>query len=34
MPILDMFMLGFLVVFAVISVGWFIYEARYDDEKE
>ena len=33
MPILDMFMLGFLVVVAVVSVVWFIYEARSDDEK-
>jgi len=33
MPILDMFMLGFLVVIAVVSVGWFIYESRSDDDK-
>ncbi len=32
MPILDMFMLGFLVVIAIIGVGWFIYESRSDDE--
>jgi len=33
MPMLDMFMLGFLVVFAVVSIVWFIYVARSEDEK-
>jgi len=33
MPILDMFMLGFLVVIAIIGVGWIILESRSDDEK-
>jgi len=33
MPILDMFMLVFLAVVAVVSVVWFIREARSDDEK-
>jgi len=33
MPILDMFMFGFLVIVAAIGVGWFIYESRDDNEK-
>ncbi len=33
MPILDMFMLGFLVVVAIVGVGWFIYEARSEDDE-
>jgi hypothetical protein len=33
MPMLDMFMLGFLVLVAGVSIGWFIYEARSEDEK-
>jgi len=33
MPILDMFMLGFLLVVAVVSIAWFIFEARSDDKK-
>jgi len=33
MPALDLFMLGFLAVVAIIGVGWIIYESRSDDEK-
>jgi hypothetical protein len=33
MPILDMFMLGFLVVVAIAGVTWIIFESRSDDEK-
>jgi hypothetical protein len=33
MPILDMFMLGFLVVVAIVGIAWFIYESRTEDEK-
>ncbi len=31
MPMLDMFMLGFLIVVAIVGVGWFIYESRSED---
>ena len=33
MPVLELFMLGFIVVVAGVSVAWFIYDARSDDEK-
>lgn len=33
MPSLELFMLGFIVVVAVIGVGWFIYDSRSEDEK-
>jgi hypothetical protein len=33
MPTLELFMLGFVAIVAVIGLGWFIYEARSDDEK-
>ncbi|CAA6800165.1 MAG: Unknown protein [uncultured Sulfurovum sp.] len=33
MPILDMVMLGFLLVVAVVGLGWFIYELRKDDDR-
>lgn len=33
MPSLDIFMLGFLAVVAVVGLGWFVYETRRDDEK-
>lgn len=33
MPSLDIAMLGFLAVVAVIGLGWFVYETRKDDEK-
>ncbi len=33
MPILDMFMLGFLVVVAIAGVIWIILESRSEDEK-
>jgi len=33
MPSLDIFMLGFLAVVAVVGLGWFVYELRKDDEK-
>jgi hypothetical protein len=33
MPSLELFMLGFIVIVAVIGVGWFIYESRSDEEK-
>jgi len=33
MPILDIAMLAFVIIVAVIGFGWFIHEARSDDEK-
>jgi len=33
MPTMDLFMLGFLAVVAIIGVGWLIFESRSDDEK-
>ncbi len=33
MPSLDIAMLAFLAVVAVIGLGWFVYETRKDDEK-
>lgn len=33
MPTLDIIMLGFVVIAAVIGLGWFVYESRSDDEK-
>lgn len=33
MPRLDIFMLGFLLVVAIVGFGWFIYETRRDDDK-
>jgi len=33
MPTVELFMLGFIVVVAVIGLGWFVYESRSDDEK-
>ena len=33
MPSLDIFMLAFLAVVAVVGLGWFVYETRRDDEK-
>ena len=33
MPVLEVFMLGFVVMVAGVSVAWFIYDARSDDEK-
>ncbi len=33
MPALELFMLGFIVVVAVIGLGWFVYESRSEDEK-
>ena len=33
MPELDIFMLGFIALVAVIGVGWFVYETRKDNEK-
>ena len=33
MPALELFMLGFLAVVAIIGVGWFIYDSRSEDEK-
>ena len=33
MPNLELFMLGFIVIVAVIGVGWFIYDSRSDEEK-
>lgn len=32
MPVVEIFMLGFLAVVAVVGVGWLIYESRSDDE--
>ncbi len=33
MPVVEIVMLGFLAVVAVVGVGWLIYESRSDDEK-
>jgi hypothetical protein len=33
MSTLELFMLGFITIVAVIGVGWFIYDSRSDDEK-
>ena len=33
MPTLELFMLGFVVLVAGISVGWFIYDSRSENEK-
>ena len=33
MPVLELFMLGFIVLIAGIGVVWFIYDSRSDDEK-
>ena len=33
MSTLELFMLGFIIVVAAIGVGWFIYDARSDEEK-
>ena len=33
MSTLELFMLGFISIVAVIGLGWFIYDSRSDDEK-
>jgi len=33
MPMMDLIMLGFVVVTAVVGIGWLVYEMRSDDEK-
>lgn len=33
MSSLEHFMLGFIALVAIIGIGWFIYEARSDEEK-
>lgn len=33
MSTLELFMLGFIGIVAVIGVGWFIYDSRSDEEK-
>ncbi len=33
MPVLELFMLGFVVLVAGTGLIWFIYESRSDDEK-
>ena len=33
MATLELFMLGFIVIVAVIGLSWFVYENRRDDEK-
>ena len=33
MPALEIFMLVFLGVVAIVGVGWFVYESRSEDEK-
>jgi len=33
MSTLELFMLGFIGIVAVIGLGWFVYENRRDDEK-
>jgi hypothetical protein len=33
MPSLDEFLFLFLAVVVIIGVGWFIYDARSDEEK-
>lgn len=34
MSTLELFMLGFIGIVAVIGVGWFIYDSRSDEEKQ
>ncbi len=33
MPNVELFMLGFIVIVALVAVGWFIYDSRSEDEK-
>ncbi len=33
MSTLELFMLGFITLVAMIGVGWFIYDSRSDEEK-
>jgi len=33
MTTLELFMLGFISLVALIGVGWFIYDSRSEDEK-
>jgi hypothetical protein len=33
MSTVELFMLGFISIVAVIGLGWFIYDSRSDDEK-
>jgi hypothetical protein len=33
MPNVELFMLGFIILVAGVGFGWFIYDARSDDEK-
>lgn len=33
MPNLELFMLGFIILVAVVGLGWFIYDSRSDEEK-
>ncbi len=34
MGTLDLAMLGFIIVVAIIGIGWLIFESRSDDEKQ
>jgi len=33
MSTLELFMLGFIALVAIVGVGWFIYDSRSEDEK-
>jgi len=33
MPMLELFMLGFIVLITIIGVGWIIYESHSEDKK-
>lgn len=33
MPSIELVLLGFIVSVAAVSVGWFIYDSRSDEEK-
>jgi len=33
MPSLELFMLGFIVLVAGVSVAWFVYDSRSDEER-
>jgi hypothetical protein len=33
MPNIELFLLGFIILVAGVSVGWFIYDSQNEDEK-
>jgi len=33
MTTLELFMLGFIALVTIVGVGWFVYDARRDEEK-